>query len=168
MGINYVIVSGYVSILFGRNRTSEDVDVIIEKLDFAGLTALWEGLYNGGFECVNAELPKTAYEHYLLTGLSIRVSRKGRFVPNIEMKFPKEELDFWTLKEKMEVVVNNHRLFISPLELQIPFKLLLGSEKDIEDARYLYGLFKEKIDLQLLREFNQKLKVERLFDKYLK
>ena len=29
--INYVIVSGYVSILFGRSRLSEDIDVILEK-----------------------------------------------------------------------------------------------------------------------------------------
>lgn len=31
LGINYVIVSGYVAILFGRNRTSEDVDIIMKN-----------------------------------------------------------------------------------------------------------------------------------------
>jgi len=32
--INYVIVSGYVSILFGRARSTEDIDILVEKLDF--------------------------------------------------------------------------------------------------------------------------------------
>ncbi|MBU5688714.1 MAG: hypothetical protein KQA41_00585 [Candidatus Aenigmarchaeota archaeon] len=27
----YVIVSGYVSILFGRSRATEDIDIIVEK-----------------------------------------------------------------------------------------------------------------------------------------
>ena len=58
-------------------------------------------------------------------------------------------------------------MFISSLELQIPFKLYLGSEKDIEDAKYLYNLFKDKIDLILLKEFNQKFKIQDKFNKYL-
>ena len=29
---NYVLISGYVSILFGRSRGTEDVDIIIPKL----------------------------------------------------------------------------------------------------------------------------------------
>ena len=31
---NYVIVSGYVSILLGRSRTTEDVDLLLPKLRF--------------------------------------------------------------------------------------------------------------------------------------
>jgi RecA-family ATPase len=31
---DYVIVSGYVSILFGRSRGTEDIDIFIEKIDF--------------------------------------------------------------------------------------------------------------------------------------
>jgi hypothetical protein len=32
--IDYVLISGYVSILFGRSRSSEDIDIFIEKLDY--------------------------------------------------------------------------------------------------------------------------------------
>jgi len=49
-------------------------------------------------------------------------------------------------RNRREVTLNSHRLFISPLELQIAFKLYLGSEKDIEDARFLYSLFIDKLD----------------------
>jgi hypothetical protein len=86
----------------------------------------------------------------------------------MEMKFPKIEIDFWTIAERKEVILNNYKMFISPLELQISFKLYLGSEKDIEDAKHLYGMFKDKIDLKLLQEFNQKLKIEGIFNKYLR
>lgn len=86
----------------------------------------------------------------------------------MEVKFPKNELDIWTLKNKKKVILNNEILFISPLELQIPFKLFLGSEKDIEDARYLYRLFKDKLNTGLLKEFNRKFNIEGLFNKYLK
>jgi len=86
----------------------------------------------------------------------------------MEIKFSKIDLDFWVLEERREVLLNNHKLFISPLELQIPFKLFLGSEKDIEDARHLYSIFKDKLDVKILQEFNRKLKIEKLFNKYLK
>ena len=86
----------------------------------------------------------------------------------MEIKFPKTDIDMWTLNNRKEVLVNNNQIFISPLELQIPFKLFLGSEKDIEDAKYLYGLFKNNLDMSLLIKFNRKLNIGGLFNKYLK
>jgi len=165
--IKYVLVSGYVSILFGRSRTSEDIDIIAEIMDFNKFSRLWEQIYEK-FECINTEDLKEAYEDYLTKNHALRFSKKDSFIPNVELKFPKAELDFWTLKERKKVLLNNTEIFISPLEVQIPFKLFLGSEKDIEDARHLFKLFKNKIDLQLLNEFNRKLKIESLFDRYLR
>jgi hypothetical protein len=167
LNIKYVIVSGYVSILFGRSRTSEDIDLIVEKLNFDKFRKLWKNVYKK-FECIIEKNSEHAYKEYLLTGHAIRFSKKDKFIPNIEMKFPKIDLDFWVLEERREVLLNNYKLFISPLELQIPFKLFLGSEKDIEDAKHLYSIFKDKLDLELLQEFNRKLKIEKLFNKYLK
>ena len=165
INIRYVVVSGYVAILFGRNRTSEDVDIIIEKLQKNNFKKLWEKIF-GKFDCINATDATDAYE-YLIDGIAIRFADKDKFIPTIEMKFPKLSIDEWTLNERKEVILNNHALFISPLELQIPFKLYLGSEKDIEDARYLYRLFRDHIDKDLLLEFNQKLNTVELFNKYL-
>lgn len=165
--IKYVLVSGYVSILFGRSRSSEDVDLIVGKMDYKKFARFWTDLCKK-FECIITGNLEDAYSQYLLANLSLRFSEKGRFIPNMEFKFPKNELDFWTLRERREVLLNNHRLFISPLELQIPFKLYLGSQKDIEDAVHLYSLFKDKLDLKLLREFTRKLKIEDSANKYLK
>ncbi len=165
--IKYVVVSGYVSILFGRNRSSEDIDLIVEKISFEKFNELWLELYKK-FECLNTENIKDAYEDYLLTNHSIRFSLKNKFVPNMEFKFPKTDLDKWTLENNQKVLVNNQDLTISKIELQISFKLFLGSEKDIEDARYLYELFEENLDKGVLNEFNSKLNIEESFNKYIK
>jgi hypothetical protein len=163
--IPYVLVSGYVAFLFGRSRMSEDVDCIVEKLDSSTFMKVWKEV-SQSFDCLNTTEAQEAYEEYLGSGSSIRFSKKKTFIPNIEFKFPKVELDRWTLQERKTVVVNGHQLYISPLELQIPFKLYLGTEKDIEDAKYLYQVFQGNLDLALLQEFNRKLKTEELFQRY--
>ncbi len=167
VNIKYVLVAGYVSILFGRNRSSEDIDLIIEKLNFEKFLKVWDEI-NKKFECLNSKNAKDVYNNYLLKNHAIRFSRKNKYIPNVELKFPKIELDDWTLENKKRVVINDNELFISPLELQIPFKLFLGSEKDIEDAKYLYDIFKDKLNIVMLEEFNRKLNIADLFDKYLR
>ncbi len=166
LSIKYVLVSGYVSILFGRNRASEGIDVFIENLDFKRFQLLWDEL-NKVFECIITTNVNEAYDEYLTKHHALRFSEKDKFIPNVEVKFSKIDLDRWALDNRKMVVFNNHTLFISPLELQISFKLYLGSEKDIEDARFLYNLFKENLDMPLLKEFNQKLKIVEVFNNYL-
>jgi len=153
--------------MFGRSRSSEDIDIIVEKVNFNNFKKLWFQIFRH-FECLNTESVDDAYHEYLFHHNSLRFSKKGEFIPNIEFKFPRTELDRWTLKEKKKVLLNKHVLYISPLELQIPFKLFLGTEKDIEDARHLYNLFKGKLNMQLLYEFNRKLKIEGTFNRYFK
>jgi len=51
----YVIISGYVSILLGRARASEDVDIIIPRMDEAHFSRFVEDLKKNGFECLNAD-----------------------------------------------------------------------------------------------------------------
>jgi hypothetical protein len=166
LSIKYVIVSGYIAILFGRSRTSEGVDIIVEKLDFKTFTTVWDAI-SDDFYCINSNDAKEAYNDYLSSGISLRFAKKNTFIPNIEFKFPKMDLDSWTIQKRKKVVVNDHHFYIAPLELQIAFKLRLGSEKDIEDARHLYKLFEENLDMELLLEFNRKLKTQTLFQRYL-
>ena len=88
----------------------------------------------------------------------------------MEIKFPKVELDIWSLKNKQKVILNSHTLFISPIELQIAYKIFLGSEKgdkDLEDAKFLYNLFKEHLNASLFEEFLRKLNIEAMFKKYI-
>ena len=86
----------------------------------------------------------------------------------MEIKFPKNGLDEWAISNEISVFLNDYELNISPIELQISFKLFLGSKKDIEDAGYLYKIFKNNLNMISLMEFNGKLKIEQMFNIYLK
>ena len=165
--VKYVLVSGYVSILFGRSRSSEDIDIIVKKLPKRRFAVLWEDLLKY-FECLVPDNFESAYDKYLMKQTSIRFSRKDQPIPNIEFMFPKaEDLDNWVLKNGKQVRLNRQILKISPIELQIAYKLFLGSGKDIEDARHLYQLFKENLNQKLLSEFLLKLDKKGLFNRYL-
>src|SRR3990170_5638172 len=161
--VRYAIVSGYVAILFGRSRSSEDIDIIIESIGKNKFGIVWEGL-SKKFECIITANREDAYNTYLSVSHPVRFSRKGKFIPNIEVKFPKVELDEWTLGNRKRVLLNGKILYISPMELQIPFKLFLGSDKDIEDAKHLYNIFKNNINMNLLRQFLKKLNKEEIFN----
>jgi hypothetical protein len=166
--VRYVLVSGYVSILFGRSRSSEDIDIIANKISKNQFSALWRELYKRHFECLNTDNLESAYDKYLVDRISIRFARRDQPIPNIEFMFPKaQDLDNWVLKHGKQVLLNSHALRISPIELQIAYKLFLESGKDIEDARHLYQLFKEKLDEKLLSEFLLKLDKKGLFNRYL-
>lgn len=140
--INYVLVSGYIAILFGRSRETEDIDIILEKVSFEKFVTLWDDIQKE-FECLNTSSAKEAYEAFLLKKTSIRFANPEEFIPNMEIKFPKKEFEKETLKTKLIVKNNKFSFNISNLEKQIAFKLFLGSEKDLEDARHLWNIFKE-------------------------
>lgn len=166
--VNHVIISGYVAILFGRNRISEDVDFLIQHITFEKFLKFWSEFDEKTYECLNTSDPHDAYYGYLETHHAIRIAKKGSFIPNIEIKFVKNQLDRFSLKNRKCVKLDDKFLFISPLEVQIPYKLFLGSEKDIEDARFLFKLFKDDLNMVLLDRFLTELEIpEEDVDKYL-
>jgi len=159
--IDYVIISGYIAILFGRSRGTEDVDLFIEEMPFSKFKSFWKTLEKEGFECINVFNPKEAYEDFLKNKTSIRFAEKGEFQPNFELKFPHNKENFYSLKNKLEVMLNKQLLITSEIEMQITFKLKLGSDKDYEDARYLYKVFKEHLNMNKLKSHIQELRVEK-------
>jgi predicted nucleotidyltransferase len=165
--IDYVVISGYIAILFGRSRNTEDVDLFIEEMGFEKFLVFWKKLEKEGFECIHESNPKTAFEDYLKSGLALRFAVKGTFEPNFELKFPKTKDNRYSLEHKIEVFINGERLRTSELELQIAFKLKLGSDKDFEDSRHLYNVFKEHLDMNLLRNQITQLGVEKQAERIL-
>lgn len=156
--IKYVIISGYVAILFGRSRISEDVDILIEHISFEKFLKFWSEI-ELSYECINTGNSYEAYNDYLKNHHAIRIAKKGSFIPNIELKFVKNDLDRYSLENRKHVKLADRSLYLSPLELQIPYKLFLGSEKDIEDARFLFKLFKDNLNIVMLKMFLIKLKI---------
>ena len=153
----YVIVSGYVSIFFGRSRATEDVDVIVKRMGKKPFSELYSGLVNEGFWCLNAEKPNDVFEY--LEHNAVRFAEKGKVIPNMEFKFAKAESDFESLKNPMAAETSIGLLMLGNIELQIAFKrAVLCSDKDMEDAVHLEEIFKGRLNNYKIRDYEEWLK----------
>ncbi len=151
---DYIIISGYISILFGRSRGTEDVDIIVPKLSHAKFIDLFNELSNS-FHCLNSDNKADLFD-YLNDKLSIRFARKDQVIPNIELKFANNNIDEISLLNKIKVIIGRDELFVGPLELQIVYKkIILKSDKDLEDARHLEVLFKEHLSKESIKYYER-------------
>ena len=140
--VRYVLVSGYVAILFGRSRGTEDVDFIIEKLSKDKFFKLYHELLENGFWSISVDDPQELFALLSEEKLAVRFAEKGKVFPNMEVKFVRDALDTWALKERIKIIIKNGDLFTSQIEMQIAYKkFILKSPKDLEDARHLQKLF---------------------------
>ena len=156
-----VIISGYVSILLGRSRATEDVDIFIKKISKETFYLLYHDLVSNGFWCINSDNPETLFD-YLKENLAIRFARGKIPLPNMEVKFPKDKLDEDAFEDSIRVKLPDGEIKISSLERHIAFKrYFLGSEKDDEDALHIEELFKEDIDYEKIKKLHELLKLRK-------
>ncbi len=135
------------------------MDILIEPIAQSKFLELYEKAEINDFYFMNSANPDTVYE-MLVEGLAVRIAKKDMVIPNIELKFVKNEIDRYSLDNRLRVVLDDNQVFISPIELQIAYKLYLGSDKDIEDAVYLWEIFKNHINKNRLDYFMKKMNVE--------
>lgn len=148
----YVIVSGYVSILLGRTRGSEDIDIIIPEMREDEWGKVYQALEKAGYECINAGVEESF--SYLKDGIAARFAIKGKPIPNMEILFAKEDVQKTALSTNITADVGGNKIFISDLELQITYKeIVLGSPKDMEDARHLRQILGNAINKKKLKEY---------------
>jgi hypothetical protein len=156
--VRYFICSGFVAIAHGRTRGTEDIDMIIEKVSKEKFSKMHEDLKKGGFVCIQSDSPKVIYEDYLIRKDSVRYvsDEDGYFPPEMEIKFPKDELDEGQLKERIKLPLTDVDVYFSSIESNIAFKEeYLGTEKDLEDAKHLRIIYEDKIDkaeIDLIKE----------------
>jgi hypothetical protein len=137
LGLRYVVVSGYVAILFGRSRSTDDVDVVVEA---AAASEIAERVGRCGFKPLSlTEHMEEEFRH-----ASVRFYKPPRLMPNFEVKPPRSRYQRYALANRLEVRLGGEAIYVSPIELQIAYKLWLGSEKDVEDAVFLYSYAKAK------------------------
>jgi len=167
--VKYVVISGYVPILFGRNRASEDVDVLIPRIEKTKFNKLWDNLREE-FWCINTGDVEEAYDLYLSKHSGLRFAFKEEILPNIELKTAKTEPEKLALKENVTVKIKNHEIHVSGIELQIAYKLWMAGDlkqddwssgnKDIEDAVYLYRIFYEHLNRSKLNRYLAYFKIK--------
>jgi len=155
----YIIVSGFVAIAHGRSRGTEDIDMIIERIDIEAFIKMHHDLEAAGFECIQSKDPGVIYNYYLKDNLSVRYIRKGSLIPEMELKFVKDLLDDYQIKTRTKLPLTGLDLYFSSIEMNIAFKEeLLKSEKDIEDARHLRIIYANEIDENEIKKIKHEIK----------
>ena len=155
--VKYIVVSGFVAISHGRKRTTEDIDMIIERISFDEFEKLHNDLDNAGFECMQSSKAKDIYD-YLENGDGVRYVRKGGnfFPPEMEIKFVKDELDELQIKTRKKIDFTGLDIWFSSIEFNVAFKEeLLKSNKDLEDARHFRIIYKDKINENLINDIKK-------------
>ncbi|CAG0983686.1 hypothetical protein METP3_02231 [Methanosarcinales archaeon] len=159
----YIIVSGFVAIAHGRSRGTEDVDIIIEKVEKDAFIKMHNDLVQAGFECIQSESPEIIYDDYLKDKTSVRYVRKGHFIPEMELKMAKDELDYYQIKTRRKLPLTGLDLYFSSIEMNIAFKEeLLKSEKDIDDANHLRIIYSDILDENEIKKIKADIRRLRL------
>ncbi len=159
---DYIVCSGFVAIAHGRSRTTEDIDMIIERLTKEKFIGLHNDLTKSGFECMQTDDAKKIFEDYLLRGISVRYTRKGEFLPEMEVKFAKDKLDEEQLRDRTKIPFTGLNIYFSSIESNIAFKEeLLKAEKDLEDARHLRIIYEGKLDEGKINKIKERIRKER-------
>ncbi|WP_058365552.1 hypothetical protein [Haloparvum sedimenti] len=162
--VNYVIVSGYVAILTGRSRSTEDIDIILESLSETETEQLVTELKNQGYW--GMAMPLDEMYSMLSEGSRIRIAEEGEMYPNFETWFVSNDVEREALSNPLTVTFDEGQIEISPLELQIAYKLRLAqaadslSGKDFEDALHLYLTFEERFNTEQFETYVNELGVE--------
>ena len=142
----YIICSGFVAISSGRTRATEDIDMIIEKLDYDEFKKLHEELVKKNFTCMQSDEAKIIYD-YLKDNTSVRYTLKDQPLPEMEVKFAKDILDDFQIKTRIKLPLTGLDVWFGSIDMNIAFKEeYLKSEKDIKDAEHLRKVYPELMD----------------------
>lgn len=159
--IAHVFVSGYVAILTGRSRATEDIDVLIERIDANTIEKLVGRLEGEGLW--GPAMPLSRMKAMLED--NIWIAREDKMVPHLEVKYVTDRFDRASLQNRIPAHIAGTEVPIGPLELQIPYKLWMGSKTDIEDAVHLYALFEESLSMVELKQWISELGVEEEYER---
>lgn len=158
LDIDHVFIAGYVAILTGRARATDDIDVLIERLPESDIGDLVETLEANDYW--GPAMPLEEMYDNLSSDTNIWVAPDDQMTPHLEVKFPTDEFDRASLAHAIDAHIADATIPIGPLELQIAYKLYLGSRTDFEDAAHLYTLFRESLRAERLESWVEKLDVE--------
>jgi len=143
----YIVVSGFLVIMSGRSRATEDIDIIIKPIDLNTFIKLHKELVQNQFQCLQSSDPIEIFSRYLKENLPVRYIKNGNFIPNIELKFAKDKLDEYQILTRKKIPFTEIDIFFSSIEANIAFKEeLLKSPKDLDDAKHLRIVYSDDLD----------------------
>lgn len=159
---DYLVVSGFVSISTGRARGTEDIDVLVPKLEKEKFKELFNELIKKGFWCYQGDTIEEVFS-YVKDMNHIRFARKNEMFPNIEFITidQTKKAQFFEFNHPQKIKVKDFEFKIPPVEFEILYKeIMLKGKKDIEDARHLRAFFSDIIKQERFREYEKIIKAE--------
>ena len=159
---DYLVVSGFVSISTGRTRGTEDIDIIVPLMKKDKFQAFVNELLQNNFWCYQSDNQIELYK-YISELKNIRFARKDELFPNIKfISFDDTKLaKKFEFEHPQNIKINNFEFKIPPIEFEILYKeIVLGSEKDIADAKQLRTFFKEILKEEKFKEYEPIIKKE--------
>lgn len=158
----YIIVSGFLAIASGRTRGTEDIDMIIERISLEKFKEMFANLSTEGFVCMQSNSPEEIYD-YLQDKTSVRFTRRDEELPEMEVKFSKDLLDEYQLKNRVKLKLTGLDVWFSNININVAFKEeYLKSPKDMEDSRHLRIVYADLIDEEEINKIKQLIKRFRL------
>ena len=158
----YIVVSGFFVISSGRSRSTEDIDIIVETMSKELFTKFHLDLEKNGFECLQSSDSEELYD-YLNENIALRYIKNNIFIPNIELKFAKDVLDNYQIKNRTKIKETGIDVYFGSIESCIAFKEeLLKSPKDLDDAKHLRIVYSEKLNEDEIKSIKKIIKETRL------
>lgn len=122
----YVVVGGLIAIRYGRNRITQDIDVIVDTDE---VELLVSALKDKGFEFSERELLDAFKDRSRVTFFLLVNS-----FFHVDLKFAKDELDYEVLNGRVRGELLGIPCWIESVEDIIVAKLIYGSSQDEEDV----------------------------------
>jgi ribosomal protein S8 len=155
--VKYVIVGGVAAILYGRPRTTVDLDVLVLVKEIEKFCEL---LKKEGFEVEKEEFEKSLKDKTHITIFH----KKSPF--RIDLKGLYSSLDEASLKRRRRVKIFGKKAWIESPEDLIIAKLVYGSEQDLEDVKAVL-LRQKRLELKYLMKRAEEEKVSKRLKKIL-
>lgn len=151
-GIQYAVVGGVATAAWGTARTTMDIDIILSLVEDE-IVDLVAALTGHGFR-VSADDIRAALEeksHFTATDLESGY--------HLDLKGSYDTHDDATLERRRDVRLDDMRVSVASPEDLLAMKLLMGSDRDLADAKAILIRRAGKLDMEYLRGLCERLGV---------
>ncbi|MFX0065553.1 MAG: nucleotidyltransferase [Candidatus Hermodarchaeota archaeon] len=153
--IQYVVVGGFAAIVWGRGRTTYDIDIIVNQ-DQLDVEEFVEFLNSKDF-IISVHDIKTAFKKK--THSYIRLHGQALYRIDLQGIYTQENRE--TIKTAKAVTYSGQTIQFGSPENIIAFKLKHRSERDLEDALVVFMAQREKLDWKYLSSLCSRFRVEK-------
>ena len=124
--VKYVVVGGVVAVHYGRVRTTQDLDVVVDAEEVNSLAVELE---REGFEFSRRDLEEAFRERGRVT-----LYLPGSVLFHVDLKFARDRLDYEVLKGRVRGELFGVECWVESVEDVVVAKLVYGGAQDEEDV----------------------------------